>query len=231
MINLTFHKDLEAAHILEEYLNEIEMEDTIRRLVFLIDNKKCYVFGCGPSLEDNIKYVKEKKIIKSQDVIIAADGATKALEISEMMPDIIVTDLDGDIPALKRANKRGAIIVIHAHGDNIPNIREYANEFKMKIGTVQIKPFGLLKNFGGFTDGDRAVFLAEHFNASKISLLGFDFGEIVGKYSKKDHENDFKASEIKKIKLEIARYLIDELNANKKVVISNYTNAYKITTR
>jgi hypothetical protein len=32
-----------------------------------------------------------------------------------------------------------------------------------------------LVNFGGFTDGDRAVFLADHFKAKNIYLVGFDF--------------------------------------------------------
>jgi len=32
---------------------------------------------------------------------------------------------------------------------------------------------------GGLTDGDRAVFLADHFGASRIVLAGFDFGDEV----------------------------------------------------
>ena len=39
-------------------------------------------------------------------------------------------------------------------------------------------------NFGAFTDGDRCVFLANHFKAKKIILLGMDFGTRIGKYSK-----------------------------------------------
>ena len=43
---------------------------------------------------------------------------------------------------------------------------------------------GKVHNFGGFTDGDRCVFLANHFKAKKIILLGMDFGTRIGKYSK-----------------------------------------------
>ncbi len=35
-----------------------------------------------------------------------------------------------------------------------------------------------LLNVGGFTDGDRAVFLAEHSGARRILLWGFDFGSV-----------------------------------------------------
>ena len=50
--------------------------------------------------------------------------------------------------------------------------------------STQAKPMGKVNNFGGFTDGDRCVFLANHFKAKKIILLGMDFGTKIGKYSK-----------------------------------------------
>ena len=53
-------------------------------------------------------------------------------------------------------------------------------------------------NFGGFTDGDRCVFLAEYFNASKIVLIGMDFGQEIGKYSK--HKVMNRKTKIKKLK-------------------------------
>ena len=43
--------------------------------------------------------------------------------------------------------------------------------------------FANLQNYGGFTDGDRAVFIADHFKAKKIFLIGFDFNDDVGRYS------------------------------------------------
>ena len=98
------------------------------------------------------------------------------------------------------------------------------SKFKSKVGTVQVKPFGSVRNFGGFTDGDRCVFLAEHFKASKILLFGFDYGNIVGKFSKKGHELDYKADEIKLAKLNIARDLIQDLSKKTTIKISNCTN-------
>ena len=77
---------------------------------------------------------------------------------------------------------------------------------KMKncIGTTQTNPFNQVQNFGGFTDGDRGVFLASYFNAKKIILFGMDFGNQIGKFSntkKSDRETKLK-------KLEIGRDLL-----------------------
>ena len=100
-----------------------------------------------------------------------------------MKPDIVVTDLDGDMASLKKAGRTNTIMIVHAHGDNSENIH-FVKNFKNCIGTTQTKPVGKVHNFGGFTDGDRCVFLANHFKAKKIILLGMDFGTRIGKYSK-----------------------------------------------
>ena len=119
---------------------------------------------------------------------IVADGATKAIIENGLKPDIVVTDLDGDIKSLKKAGRTKTIMVVHAHGDNSERIN-LVKYFKNCIGTTQAKPIGIIKNFGGFTDGDRCVFLANHFKAKKIILLGMDFGTRIGKYSKNKVDN------------------------------------------
>jgi len=221
-LNLNFEQDNEAAQVLNKILLESEVEDSIKKIKSLIPNRICYIFGCGPSLEENIN--KFKKKINDQVVIIAADGATTALLSQGIQPSVIISDLDGDIEKITEANKAGALLVIHAHGDNIPNIKKYASNFGNKIGTVQTEPFGRLNNFGGFSDGDRCVFLAEHFNAKKIYLFGFNFGNIVGKFSKKGHDKDYPATEIKKKKLEIAESLINYVKEHSNIVITDCTN-------
>ena len=112
-----------------------------------------------------------------------ADGATKAMIENNLKPDIVVTDLDGDIKSLKKAGRTNTVMIVHAHGDNTEKIH-LVKDFKNCIGTTQTKPVGKVHNFGGFTDGDRCVFLANHFKAKKIILLGMDFGTRIGKYSK-----------------------------------------------
>ena len=145
----------------------------------LIENKPVFVIGAGPSLPSCISILKKyKKITK-----IVADGATKAMIENGLKPDIVVTDLDGDITSLKKAGRTNTIMVVHAHGDNSEKIHLVKN-FKNCVGTTQTRPVGRIHSFGGFTDGDRCVFLANHFKARKIILLGMDFGTRIGKYSK-----------------------------------------------
>jgi len=117
-----------------------------------------------------------------------ADGATRAMIENNLKPDIVVTDLDGDIKSLKKAGRTNTMMVVHAHGDNAEKIH-LVKDFKNCIGTTQTKPVGKVHNFGGFTDGDRCVFLANHFKAKKIILLGMDFGTKIGKYSKRTISN------------------------------------------
>ena len=95
-----------------------------------------------------------------------ADGATKAIIENGLKPDIVVTDLDGDIISLKKTGRTNTIMVVHAHGDNSEKIH-FVKNFKNCIGTTQTKPMGRVRNFGGFTDGDRCVFLASSFKAKK----------------------------------------------------------------
>ena len=80
------------------------------------------------------------------------------------------------------------------------------------IGSTQTKSFGQIKNFGGFTDGDRCIFLAEYFNASKIVLIGMDFGQEIGKYSKHKIIN----RKIKLKKLQIGKSITEWLGTKSK---------------
>ena len=169
-------KDNQSCKLLNSLLQKKTGKTGIRDL---IESKPVFVIGAGPSLPSCIAILKKhKKITK-----IVADGATKALIENGLKPDIVVTDLDGDIISLKKAGRTNTIMVIHAHGDNSDKIH-FIKNFKNCMGTTQTKPIGKVNNFGGFTDGDRCVFLAVHFNAKKIILLGMDFGTRIGKYSK-----------------------------------------------
>ena len=128
------------------------------------------VCGKAPSLKDDIKKIDFEKY-----VVIAADGATSVLMNNGINPDIIVTDLDGNMDDEEKANERGAIMVVHAHGDNMDALGEELPRLKRVIGTTQAKPIFNVYNFGGFTDGDRCVFLAKEMGAKSIVLVGFDF--------------------------------------------------------
>ena len=169
-------KDVQSSRLLDSLLSE---KTRITELKKLIENESIFIIGAGPSLLSCIPILKKyNKITK-----IVADGATRALIENNLKANIVVTDLDGDIPVLKRVGKTNTIMVVHAHGDNLEKLY-IAKNFKKCIGTTQAKPFGKIHNFGGFTDGDRCVFLANHFKARKIILFGMDFGTTIGSFSK-----------------------------------------------
>ena len=169
-------KDSQSCRLLNLLLTEKTKTAAIKDL---IENKPVFVVGAGPSLLSCIPILKKyKKITK-----IVADGAVQALIENSLRPNIVITDLDGDVNALKKTGRTNTIMVVHAHGDNSDKLHLVKN-FKNCIGTTQTKPMGRVRNFGGFTDGDRCVFLASSFKAKKIILLGMDFGTRIGKYSK-----------------------------------------------
>jgi len=168
-------KDKESAIILDSILRKTK---NIEKVEKLIQGNTVFVIGSGPSLSFAIPKLKKfKKSIK-----IAADSSLKPLIDNGIIPDIIVTDLDGDENTIKKISKKKSIFVVHAHGDNIEKL-QMVKKIKNCIGTTQTEPFNKIQNFGGFTDGDRGVFLASHFNAKKIILFGMDFGTRIGKFS------------------------------------------------
>ena len=183
-------RDIESAKILNSILkNKIPLS----KLSDLILNQDVFVIGAGPTLLSSIPVLKKYNLPTK----IVADGAVKALIENKIKPDILVSDLDGDKKSLKKLGKSNTIMVIHAHGDNFDKL-EIVSDFKNCIGTTETKSFGKIHNFGGFTDGDRCVFLARHFKAKRIILFGMDFGNKIGKYSKTKIPN--KKIKIKKLK-------------------------------
>ncbi len=182
--------DLKSAKILNSFLKSTY---PLKKLREKINEQNVFVIGAGPSLTTSISILKKyNKITK-----IAADGAIKELVVNKIIPDILVTDLDGDELSLKTIGKGKTIMIVHAHGDNLEKL-DLVKKFKNCIGTTETKSFGKINNFGGFTDGDRCVFLARHFNAKKIILFGMDFGNKFGKYSKEKILN--KNTKIKKLR-------------------------------
>ena len=203
-------EDRRAAQLLRALL--LEGDDYIlRQELATIVGRKVYVFGCGPSLE---RALREHDF--SDGTLIAADGATSALLEVGIVPDIIVTDLDGRIPDLKLANDRGAFMVIHAHGDNVEKMSVYVPMFSRILGTCQTEPLDIVYNFGGFTDGDRAAFLAEELGAKEIILVGFDFGSVVGRWSKPGLREHVSIWESKRKKFQFAEELLEWLEENGK---------------
>jgi len=161
-------KDEEAARLLDRLITDRKTctVDDLRQVI----REEVTVCGDAPALHDDV--LKEGV----SGTVIAADGATSTLLGMGIVPDIIVTDLDGNVEDQIIASAKGAMVVVHAHGDNMDALSKNVPRFPGPVmGTTQVWPFGRLHNFGGFTDGDRAVIMARHLGAARIKLLGFDF--------------------------------------------------------
>jgi len=195
-MNYSEKKDNESALILDSILKKT---DSIEKVKEIIQGNTVFVIGSGPSL--SIAIPKLKKLKKS--IKIAADSSLKPLIDNGIIPDIIVTDLDGNEDTIKKISKTKSIFVIHAHGDNIEKL-QMVKKMKNCVGTTQTNPFNKIQNFGGFTDGDRGVFLASYFDAKKIILFGMDFGNQIGKFSNTKKSD----REIKLKKLKIGKNLL-----------------------
>jgi len=206
------------------FLNDYLVDNPEYSVEYLPSGDNFIVFGAGPSLKAHVQALK--KVDLAEFVIISADGATSALLEEDLVPDIVVTDLDGKIDDLLTANKLGAIMVVHAHGNNLESLEKYLGDLNMIFGTTQSTPLEQVHDFGGFTDGDRAVFLAVELGAKKIIMAGMDFGDVVTKYSRPDMEQAIgPADDIKKMKLEYAEKLVEWIMDYEDVSIFNLSNS------
>jgi 2-amino-4-hydroxy-6-hydroxymethyldihydropteridine diphosphokinase len=192
-------RDIKSAKILNSLLKTKLPLSRIRDLVY---DQDVFVIGSGPTLSSSIPVLKKYNSATK----IVADGAVKVMIDNKIKTDILVSDLDGDEKSIKKIGKSDTIKVIHAHGDNMSKL-ELVSSFKNCIGTTEAKSFGKIHNFGGFTDGDRCVFLASHFKAKRIILFGMDFGNKIGKYSKTKIKNQ----KIKRKKLRKGKKLLEWL--------------------
>lgn len=126
---------------------------------------------------------------KTPHLIIAADGAVGALDDDAHLA-CVVSDFDGGIH-LDAAAEIGVLIVAHAHGDNVERWRSSLEHWATSPSPPPLilshqTPDALdgAYNFGGFTDGDRAVCfaLALGISKEKIRLVGFSLDEV-GRWS------------------------------------------------
>ena len=159
--------DLRAAERLSELTRDriVPGFDTIVEII----GERASIAGPAPSLEADIDRVLDR------GTLVAVGSATGRLMEIGVVPDVIVTDLDGDVGMELEAIGKGALAFIHAHGDNIERIEEVVHRIDVPfVPTVQCRPFKNVYNFGGFTDGDRAFFMVKHFGAKEVRFLGWD---------------------------------------------------------
>ena len=158
-------RDREAAKLMHSLAGEKLLDKEVIRE--RIEGREVAVIG--GAVEDEID---------AETVITAGKSILKWREISDRIPDIHVTDMEEDSEILVDLEKRGCLLILHAHGDNMDRIRDVIPKVGRFIGTTQHIPFDRIYNFGGFTDGDRAAIIAKEFGAAKIILHGFRFHSI-----------------------------------------------------
>ena len=131
------------------------------------------VVGAAPSLASELSVFDPGSV----DAIVAASTAVDVLAGRGIDVDCMVTDLDKNVRTACELTRRGVPVAAHAHGDNVPALRTWLPRFDhaATLVTTQAEPRGPIRNVGGFTDGDRAAFLADACGADALRFVGWDF--------------------------------------------------------
>jgi uncharacterized Rossmann fold enzyme len=131
------------------------------------------VAGAAPCLRDEVG------LARRADVVVAASTAADVLVDAGVDVDCMVTDLDKNPDTAADLTARGVPVAAHAHGDNVPAVREWLPRFDADhtLTTTQAAPVGAVHNPGGFTDGDRAAFLADRAGADRLVFPGWAFDD------------------------------------------------------
>jgi uncharacterized Rossmann fold enzyme len=196
-----FDREVAASERLVALLPKLALERPEQRIRARVRGRDTIVVGLAPGSGAPPVWMLPRTEVPP--ALVVADGATERCLAGGLVPDVVVTDLDGPIPSEVTSNVRGALVLIHAHGDNIPALERWVPQFPRELaGSWAGAPERGLVDFGGFTDGDRAAYLAEYVGAPRILLYGFDFEHV--------DAND-PAPEIKKRKLAAARRVMDLL--------------------
>ena len=209
-LGLDVERDRKATEILTNLLEDIDPIPLLERLDSLIRHKTVVVCGAGPSLEKHLDLLLRESAMNDA-VFIVADGAASALLELGHSCDVLITDLDGAPESIRRCTSEGAVTIVHGHGDNIHRVEELVPTLGPVLGSTQVEPTHRAFLWGGFTDGDRACYIASHYEPKEIIMAGMDLGETVGKWSKPGHEDHYPASTRKRVKLQIAERLLAHL--------------------
>lgn len=129
------------------------------------------IAGAGPSLEAEVGSAADA------DRVLAASTAADRLAAEGVAVDAMVTDLDKNPGTGRELTRAGVPVFVHAHGDNVPAVESVVPSYESAfvVPTTQAAPTDTVANFGGFTDGDRAAFLADHLGADRLLFVGWDF--------------------------------------------------------
>jgi hypothetical protein len=131
------------------------------------------VVGAAPSLADEIDRIDDS------DLVFAASTAADVVRDAGVAVDLFVTDLDKNPETARELTAAGTPVAAHAHGDNLDLLEEWLPRLDPAhtLATTQAAPVDAVYNVGGFTDGDRAAFLADHAGAADLRFVGWAFDD------------------------------------------------------
>ncbi len=138
-----------------------------------LDGKTAAIAAPGPTLTaDDVR-------LQQADWVLAAGSAADRLQAMGVAPDWVVTDLDGHGLSIREFVAAGSRVAVHAHGDNVDRLESHLSTgpFDSILPTTQAEPVGPVSNLGGFTDGDRAAFLASALGADRLTFPGWDLDD------------------------------------------------------
>ena len=133
------------------------------------------IAGAGPSLSSPDSLERARRA----DVVVAASTAVDVLRDAGVEVDCMVTDRDKNPDTVRTLTEKGVPVAVHAHGDNVEELSTVvpACRSEFVLPTTQAEPVDHVRNFGGFTDGDRAAFLAHALNARSLTFVGWDLDD------------------------------------------------------
>ena len=210
-------KDIEArnylSRIFAEKSNKWSLDNVLNSFASKINSRSIIlIYGCGPSLEESLEFLLDNQhdFLFKKCINLAADGASVLLKEKRIPLNGIFTDLDG---ISQNEFHYADFVCVHAHGDNIEKLIDFKEDILNSnnvIGTTQVKPVHNVINPGGFTDGDRIIFFLRSLLDSHhtLFLIGMDFNNIIGKYSKPYMNQNVEANPIKKKKIRICGTII-----------------------
>jgi uncharacterized Rossmann fold enzyme len=121
----------------------------------------------------------ELGVVESAGVVVAASNAAATIRDAGLDVDLMTTDLDKVPETAVALSRAGTPVAVHAHGDNLSALQRWLPEFDLEfvLPTTQAAPVAPVENVGGFTDGDRGAFLADHLGAATLRFPGWDFDD------------------------------------------------------
>lgn len=167
-------EDEHARDVAAAFATQVDFENVAAE-VGLTGGGTAAIVGAAPCLATDLDDFDPDSVA----AVIAASTAADVLSEAGVTVDCLVTDLDKNPGTATRLTHSETVVAAHAHGDNVPAVRRVLPtcDPDWTLVTTQAEPHGAVYNLGGFTDGDRAAFLADHLDATELSFLGWEFDD------------------------------------------------------